>query len=146
MMRARTNSPQALRFAERRKREDEAPRLREQVPNLKSLELHIEDRSGAAGSEHIRRVVVDRAPALFLVPCGDPRCVEGGYDLTSMVMRALRLQETSFHGEDSCGGSLGPSACQHQLKFTGVATYGPTAPGVMVPSRSASPALSAFRS
>jgi len=122
----RRNSPQALRFAERRRREDDAPRLHEQVPNLVSLRLDIEDRSGIAdGSEHIRRVVIDRAPALFLLPCGDPRCADGEHDLTTTVMRALRSQETSFHGKDSCMGSVGASACSRVLQFEGVAAYRP---------------------
>ncbi len=120
----RRNSPQALRFAERRRREDDAPRLHDQVPNLISLRLDIEDRSGVAdGSEHIRRVVVDRAPALFLLPCGDPRCADGEHDLTTTVMRALRSQETSFHGTDSCMGSVGLSACSRVLQFEAVAAY-----------------------
>jgi hypothetical protein len=126
MMNSRRNSPQALRFAERRKREDDAPRLREMVPNLVSLRLDIADRSGVAeGSEHIRRVVVDHAPALFLVPCGDPRCVDGEHDLTNTVLRALRSRETSFHGEDACRGSIGPSACSRVLQFDAFAAYGP---------------------
>ncbi len=122
----RKNSPQALRFAERRRREDDAPRLCREMPNLISLQLNIEDRSGIAeGSEHTRRVVVDRAPALFLSPCGDPRCVDGGHDLTNVVMRALRCRETSFQGEDKCSGSLGSSACSRVLRFEAIAVYRP---------------------
>jgi hypothetical protein len=122
----RKNSPQAMRFADRRQRENEAPRLHDQIPNLISLQLDIEDRSGVAGgSEHIRRVVVDRAPALFLVPCGDPRCADGEHDLTTTVMNALRSKETSFHGMDSCMGSVGPSACSRVLQFEAVAAYRP---------------------
>jgi hypothetical protein len=124
MMNRYRNSPQALRFAERRRREDDAPRLREQVPSLVSLQLNIEDRSGIAeGSTHTRRVVVDRAPALFLLPCGDSRCVDGEHDLTTSVMRALRSKATSFHGEDGCSGSVGPSPCSRVLRFEAVATY-----------------------
>jgi hypothetical protein len=120
----RQNSPQALRFAERRRREDDAPRLREQVPTLASLQLNIEERSGIAeGNTHIRRVVLDRAPALFLLPCGEPRCIDGEHDLTSSIMRALRSQETSFRGEDACSGSVGPSPCSRVLRFEAVAAY-----------------------
>jgi hypothetical protein len=123
-MRSRKNSPQAQRFAERRRREDDAPRLRERVPSLVSLQLDIEDRSSVAdGSGHIRRVVIDHAPALFVLPCSDPRCADGEHDLTSMVMNALLSQETSFHGEDPCMGSVGPSACSRILHFDAVAAY-----------------------
>jgi hypothetical protein len=113
-----------LRFAERRRREDEAPRLRSEVPALKSLELEVEERSGAfGGSSHLRRIVVDRAPALFLVPCGDPRCAGDEHDLTLAVMRALRYRETTFRGEDECRGSLGMGTCPRILRFNAVATY-----------------------
>jgi hypothetical protein len=124
-MNYRKNSPQAVRFAERRKREDEAPRLHDQVPSLTSLLLEIEDRSGVGGATHTRRVVIDRAPALFLVQCGDPRCLDGEHDLTTTVMRALRSRETTFKGEDDCRGSVGPSACSRVLHFGAVAEYGP---------------------
>jgi hypothetical protein len=122
-MNYRKNSPQAQRFAERRRREDEAPRLHEQVPNLVSLKLEIEDRSGVGGTTHTRRVVVAQAPALFLVPCGDPRCMDGEHDLTTTVMRALRQQETVFKGQDECRGTVGPSPCSRVLHFDAVAEY-----------------------
>lgn len=126
MMRSRRDSPTAIRFAERRSREDKAPRLHEQVPDLLSLQLDIEDRSGVGeGSAHTRRVVIDRAPALFVWPCGDPQCANGEHDLTTIVMRALRAHETSFHGEDSCMGSVGPNACLRVLQFEAVAGYQP---------------------
>jgi len=119
------HSPQAERFAERRRREDEAPRLREQVPDLTRLQLNIEERTGVGGNTHRRRVVIDSAPALFLVPCGDPRCVDGGHDLTTPVMQALRSRKKLLHGEDPCNGSVGPSTCSRVLHFDVIAEYGP---------------------
>src|ERR1700683_3886315 len=124
-MNYRKNSPQAQRFAARRRREDDAPRLREQVPDLVSLKLEIEDRSGVGGTTHTRRVVVDQAPALFLVPCGDPRCVDGEHDLTTSVMRALRQHEKTFEGTDMCRGSVGPSTCSRVPHFGAVAAGRP---------------------
>jgi hypothetical protein len=123
MMRSRMNSPAAQRFADRRQREDEAPKLSTQVPSLTTLELEIEERTGIGGTKHTRRILIDRAPALFLVPCGDPRCMDGEHDLTTTVMRALRAHETSFHGSDECRGSIGPSACSRVLHFDGTAAY-----------------------
>jgi len=121
----RKQSPAALRFAERRKREDEAPRLSTEVPELTSLRLEIEERSGSsvAQPKHIRRVVVENAPALFLIPCGDPRCLEGGHDATATVMRALRAHATIFEGTDGCTGSVGSSACGRILHFEAFAEY-----------------------
>jgi hypothetical protein len=125
MMNIRRNSPRALQSADRRLREDRAPRLRDQVPSLVRLQLDISDRSAdAEGSEHSRRVVVETAPALFLVPCGDPRCMGGEHDLTSVVMSALRSRRTAFQGEDHCCGLIGAGPCSRVLRFDGVAAYG----------------------
>jgi hypothetical protein len=123
MMNRRNNPAAAQRFAERRRREQDAPRLREQVPNLVSLRLEIEERSGEAGIKHVRRVVIDHAPALFLVPCGDAKCPDGEHDLTSAVMQALRAHETSFHGKDGCTGKAGLSPCSREVRFDAVAQY-----------------------
>jgi len=115
------------RFAARRTREDGAPRLRDEVPTLVSLQLDVEDRAGASGSiKHLRRVMVDHAPALFLVPCGDPKCAGQEHDLTAEVLRALRSQETTFHGEDVCPGSRAPGGCSRVLRFEAVASYRPS--------------------
>ena len=121
----RKNSLAAQRFAERRRREDEAPALRQQVPELISLQLDVQERFGMGGTRYIRRIVVDRAPALFLVPCGDPRCIDGEHDLTTPIMRALRAHETSFDGSDDCTGSIGTSACGRVLHFDAAAAYRP---------------------
>jgi hypothetical protein len=125
MMPYRRGRAAAERFAERRRREDEAPRLSTQVPELASLELEIQELSGATGTRHTRRVVVDRAPALFLLPCGDPRCEGGEHDLTTMVMHALRARETTFRGSDECTGALGPSPCARVVRFEATAKYRP---------------------
>jgi hypothetical protein len=124
-MNYRRHGAAAARFAERRRREDDAPRLSQQVPNLASLRLEIEERTGVTETQpkHIRRFVIDRAPALFLVPCGDPRCTDGEHDLTTAVMRALRASETSFGGNDECMGTIGTSPCGRVLHFEAVAEY-----------------------
>jgi hypothetical protein len=124
MMNSRRGNEQALRFEERRRREDDAPRLREQVPSLVSLQLNVDDCSGVAGgTTYIRRVVVDQAPALFVVPCGDPHCVGGEHDLTMGIMRSLRSHETSFRGNDECRGTVGLGSCLRVLRFTAAAAY-----------------------
>jgi hypothetical protein len=117
------NSLAAQRFAERRRREDEAPRLCDQVPALRSLSIEIEECFGSGTTKHIRHYVVGNARALFLVPCGDPRCTDGEHDLTSSVMHALRARETSFHGSDDCAGNVGSSVCSRVLRFDGAAEY-----------------------
>jgi hypothetical protein len=116
----------AQRFAERRRREDEAPRLISEVPRLQSLALEIEERSPGgpvAEPTHVRRVVVQHAPALFFLPCGDARCKDGGHDVTYPVMSALRGGQTRFEGQDICTGSVGTGQCSRILHFVAMATY-----------------------
>jgi hypothetical protein len=116
----------AQRFAERRQREDEAPRLHGEVPKLETLKLEVgEHRGGGAVAEapHIRRVVVENAPALFVLPCGDPSCKEGGHDVTSRIMRSLQSGATTFEGEDVCQGMVGTAPCNRVLRYVGTATY-----------------------
>ncbi len=124
----RRNTDAANRFAERRQREDAAPRLSAELPKLETLKLDIDERRpGVVASEvsHIRRVVVDHAPALFELPCSDPSCRDGGHDLTSQIMRSLHRGETKFEGEDSCLGHVGNASCGRILRYVATATYKP---------------------
>jgi hypothetical protein len=121
-------SAAAQRAAERRERENNAPRLAAEVPDLVSLRFEIEERSGSMAvmqPKYIRRIVVPNAPALFLVPCGDSNCADGGHDVTSIVIQALRSHRARFSGEEGCRGSLGGSgaACNRILHFDAVAEY-----------------------
>jgi hypothetical protein len=119
-------SEAGLRSAERRKREDEAPRIKDRVPRLESLRLEISERR-AGGIEpdvsHVKRVVVDSAPALFDLSCCDRSCKDGGHDITRMIMTELERGSERFEGEDACHGSLGTAPCGRVLHFTGIATY-----------------------
>jgi hypothetical protein len=115
------------RFEDRRIREEEAPRLRREVPTIATLVLELEGRKrdGVVALEprHIRRFAVETAPALFIVPCGDPRCKDGGHDITHSVMVALRAARTRFEGDDECSGSQGQAACDRVMHYVGIATY-----------------------
>ncbi|HEX4341156.1 MAG TPA: hypothetical protein VH062_34845 [Polyangiaceae bacterium] len=116
----------AERYAERRRREEEAPRLSTVAPTLESLKLEIEEhRAGGTLSEaaHVRRIVVERAPALFVLPCHDAACKGGGHDITHEVLRSLREKQVSFTGENPCNGSVGSAECRRVLKYTAIATY-----------------------
>lgn len=124
-MRSRRDSEAAQRFTERRKREDDAPRLHEEAPDLVTFDLELTEEGSdtAAAMKHLRRVVVASAPAHFEIPCLDPSCVGGGHDLTDAIMRALRAHASTFEGEDACHGSVRTAACGRVLRFAGVATY-----------------------
>jgi len=126
MQRFGKQSAAAQRAADRRERENSAPRLSREVPELRSLRFEIEEKSAASSvsqPKYIRRIVVANAPALFLIPCGDPNCADGGHDVTFAVMQALHAHRTGFAGADDCVGSLGTAACSRVLHFDAVAEY-----------------------
>ena len=115
-----------LRSMERRQREDEAPRLKKKLPKLAGLRLEISETGQEPGDldvRYIRHVVVNRAPALFDLPCSDPRCEGGGHDITRMLMSSLRKSEDRVRGEHYCGGVVKGEACPLKLDFVASATY-----------------------
>lgn len=119
------HSEAAERFAERRRREDEAPRLHTRVPALASLRLEVEERRPASpvvDSRHMRHIV-DTAPALFMLPCGDPACKNGGHDMTDAILRGLSAGSKRIEVEDVCTGDIGTAQCGRILKVTAIATY-----------------------
>ena len=114
------------RVRERREREDAAPRLRDQIAGLMTLSIEINDHLGAGmmtDTRYVRHVVVERAPALFQIPCSEPSCQDGGHDVTREVMQALLAGEPEFSGEDVCFGWRGSDRCERVLHFVGHATY-----------------------
>jgi hypothetical protein len=120
------NSEAAQRFAERRRREDAAPRLREVVPSLATLRLEVDQRRGTAATgdpKHVRLVVVDSAPALFSLPCGDHACRDGGHELTESVLKALQAATTRIELTDTCRGNLAEGPCGALIHVVLTATY-----------------------
>ncbi len=118
-------SPGAVEAQRRREREDSAKRLSVEVPGLVSLRLDIEEkRPGASSStRHAKIVVVDRAPALVDLPCTDPACRNGGYELTYEVLRGLRARETHFQVDARCEGQLGSASCHSVILVVAHAAY-----------------------
>jgi hypothetical protein len=125
MSSSRRRTDAANRFTERRQREDEAPRLREVVPDLATLRLDIAEGTGLTNvaPKHSRIVVVDGAPALFMLPCVDPACKGGGHDLTHPIVSGLKRGQTSFDLEDRCYGSTGSAECGRTMTVKITATY-----------------------
>lgn len=120
------SSEAAQRFAERRRREDEAPRLRDAVPALATLRLEVDERRGvmnAGDPKHVRLVVVDSAPALFSLPCGDHSCRDGGHEMTDAVLRALHTGAARIELEDACHGTIGTAPCGLVMHIVATATY-----------------------
>lgn len=126
MANPRRNLEAAQRAAARRQREDDAPRLRDKVPGLESLKLEIDEVRGAeavAGASHIRRVVVEHAPALFVIPCSDRECKEGGHDVTEPILADLGAQKQAFDGQHACAGQVGTAPCGLTMRYRATATY-----------------------
>ena len=71
----------------------------------------------------MRHVVVASAPALFVPPCHDTQCKDGGHDLTDEILAALRRRSGRFAGEDACRGTVGSAGCSRVLQYVAVATY-----------------------
>ena len=116
----------AQRFKERRQREDEARRLKEVVPSLRSLRIEYDGLTASGRSAdvaYVRLVVLGRAPALFIEPCTDKTCKDGEHDFSDAILRGLEAGETQFGGEDRCYGTVGSSDCGRTLRFTVTATY-----------------------
>jgi hypothetical protein len=116
----------AQRSLERKKREDDAPRLRESIPELVSLQIEMTEHAGTTTTKHKKHVVIANAPALFFVPCGDKDCVDGGHDITNEIMRSLHQGALQTDGEHACEGQVGSAPCARRLQFQTNATYRPT--------------------
>jgi hypothetical protein len=111
---------------ERWDRENAAPRLKELVPNLKSLRLSlVEHRAGRelGGTRRTQHVVVDTASTRFEVPCGESGCTGGGHDLTSSASAQLRQQQRTFSGSSDCQGYVKDRPCDRRLEYSFVAEY-----------------------
>lgn len=114
----------ARRSRERREREDAAGRLHDLIPGLSSLALELrEERGGDLVVKYVRHVVLERAPALFDIPCSDPACKDGGHDVTAPILRALRAATPRFEGEHSCEGNVGRGECRRVLHYVGIAVF-----------------------
>jgi hypothetical protein len=116
----------AERFAERRRREDESPRLLALVPKLLTLKFRLEERratSSITETAHVRPIVVSNAPALFVFPCQNSACEHGGHDVTAAICAFLRAGREHMEGEDACRGQTGNADCGRILRYIVTATY-----------------------
>ncbi len=125
MKKAHLRSEASQRYAERLQREQEEPRLLERVPALLTLRLEISDGRNvtSADAKHTRIIVVDTAPALFSLMCGDQACRGGGHDVTHAVLDALRAGATRFEVCDECYGNVGSAQCGRTMRVDVSATY-----------------------
>jgi hypothetical protein len=107
------------RSVDRRQREDDAPRLIEEVRRLASLDIVVDN----GGNKYVWRIVVERAPALFELACPEESCTNGGHDLTRQIMQGLRMTSAEITGESTCRGDLPSGSCNRVVKYVASATY-----------------------
>jgi hypothetical protein len=111
---------------DRWKREDAARRLVDEVPTLQTLVLSLRDvreSNAVSGSDRKQHVIVSRAAALFEITCAEPKCEEGGHDLTADMLSNLRHCKPQFSGTSECRGMVGNGGCRRTLHFSALATY-----------------------
>ena len=114
------------RRSERWQREDDAPRLKATVPELKALKFEIDeliDTHAIPGMKRVRHIMVDQAAALFEIPCSDTNCEDGGHDVTDQVLSELRSGTHEFEGQHACQGNTNEGPCKRVLAFKGIAQY-----------------------
>jgi hypothetical protein len=124
VIRSKRDTEAAARTKERREREDAAPRLVAESPQLRALTIAFAE-GGHAGTsvvEHMRHVVIAKAPALFEARC--PNCKTGVHDFTTPVMRGLRSGAKRIVAEVPCDGTEGATGCACTLRLVANATYG----------------------
>lgn len=119
----RKPSNAAICAQERRRREDDAPRISAILPDLVGLKISVEERSATSSPKYIRRIVVESAPALFLLPCSDPHCTDGGHDVTNEILSALRASKKAFGGPHECNGTIGSTPCHRTIWYDAEAEY-----------------------
>jgi hypothetical protein len=111
---------------DRWKRENDAVRLKDEVPKLDALRMQLEEFSGGhsiAGTSRVQHIVVAQASSRLEIPCGDSKCEEGGHDLTHDVLGKLRAAQPTFEGSSVCIGHVGERPCERLLKYSAQAKY-----------------------
>jgi hypothetical protein len=124
----RTRAEFDERRLRRAEREAAAGLLIGPAPDLKSLDLKIDEVRPGGGVDdvhYIRRIVVASAPALFEFPCSLSGCEDGGYDLTREILSALSARREEFTGELACQGHGRAGDCHRVLRYAATATYDP---------------------
>jgi hypothetical protein len=114
--------------SDRWQREDAAARLLDQLPYIRTIKFSLKETRAehtVAGTTRAQHVIVARAGALFEIACSDPKCENGGHDLTTEVLAGLRDRLAEFGGNSDCHGDLGQGSCDRTLHYSVHATYAP---------------------
>jgi len=79
----------------------------EAYPEVESLHLEGRERGDLASGMGQRDVRYTESNIPGNIPCGNPRCQQGGYDLNALVMTLTANRYTSYEIDWSCKGHEG---------------------------------------
>ena len=96
--------------------------MAEKIPLLRCAKIEIIEHVANGSTRYIKRVA-ERSPALFVIPCGDAKCQDGGHDITAELMHWLHQRLLTASGEHRCAGMTGSAECLRRIQFTLTAEY-----------------------
>jgi hypothetical protein len=119
-------NPRAEHRQAQRQRVDEAPRLAEQYPHLKTLKVALEfvDREGMTKTTEMKyQANPAHAKSVLVFVCPSAACWGGDFDLTAKLAEAVTKRRTKVTGELHCLGSHKMASgqiapCRSLLRYT----------------------------
>jgi hypothetical protein len=119
-------NPRAEHRQAQRQRADEAVRLAEKYPQLKTLKVALEfvDREGMTKTTEMKYSAnLEHAKSVVVFVCPSSECWGGDFDLTAKLAEAVTKRRTKVAGEMHCPGShkmaSGQAApCHSMLRYT----------------------------
>ena len=121
-----TKNPRAEHRQAQRQRVDEAVRLAEKYPQLKTLKVALEfvDREGMTKTTEMKYSAnLEHAKSVVVFVCPISACCGGDFDLTAKLAEAVSKRRTKVAGEMPCLGSHKRASgqvapCRSLLRYT----------------------------
>jgi hypothetical protein len=121
-----SKNPRAQYRLAQRQRVDDALRLAEKFPQLKSLKVSLQsvDREGMTKRTEMKYSAnLDHAKSVLVFVCPISECCGGDFDLTAKLAEAVSKRRTKVEGEMHCMGSHKkasghPAPCRSLLRYT----------------------------
>ncbi|MGO8928325.1 MAG: hypothetical protein ACLQU3_15770 [Limisphaerales bacterium] len=119
-------NPRAEHRQAQRQRVDEAVRLAEKYPHLKTLKVALEfvDREGMTKTTEMKYTAnLEHAKSVVVFVCPISECCGGDFDLTTKLAEAVSKRRTKVAGEMHCLGSYKKASgqvapCRSLLRYT----------------------------
>jgi hypothetical protein len=125
------NSPRGEHQQRERERVNASPTLAEKYKELTALTVDLGhyDPSGEYRCSQVKYTVnLNGAKAIFCFSCENMDCVDGDYDLTNTLARAIAGRQTEVTGETRCPGwrsrtTMGSVHCENLLRYRFILKY-----------------------